>query len=227
MSTSIPAVQGTHIYPVTLIDLDLNGNVYYLSDAYKSYNVGGNNYTELGAFLSVTDVDENLKITNGDIAISLAGIPSTSTGSEVNYLNIIMTEPVKGGNIAIKRAFMNTDTNELDTGNVYTRYKGVITNFAINEQYNYLEKRNDYGVTVTCASIWTLLQTQISGQRTEPNNRRRLYPSDGSFDRIPDLYQSTFNFGREGSSGGNYTGGSGGSGGAGGDGTGARNVLRR
>jgi hypothetical protein len=189
--------------------------------------VGGNDYTELGAFLSVTDVDENLKITNGDIAISLAGIPSTSTGSEVNYLNIIMTEPVKGGNIAIKRAFMNTDTNELDTGNVYTRYKGVITNFAINEQYNYLEKRNDYGVTVTCASIWTLLQTQISGQRTEPNNRRRLYPSDGSFDRIPDLYQSTFNFGREGSSGGNYTGGSGGSGGAGGDGTGARNVLRR
>jgi len=140
-------------------------------------------------------------------------------------LNIIMTEPVKGGNVTIKRVFMDTTTNELDTANVYTRYKGVITNFAINEAYNYIEKRNDYGVTVTCASIWTLLQTKVSGQRTEPNNRRRLYPSDGSFDRIPELYQSTFNFGREGNDGGNYNGG--GSSGAGGDGTGFRNTLRR
>ena len=201
MSTSIPAVQGTNIWPVTLIDLDLNGNVYYLSDAHKPYTVDSNNYTELGAFLNITDVDDNLKITNGDIAISLAGIPSLSTGTEVNYLNIIMTEPVKGGNVTIKRVFMDTTTNELDTA-------------------------NDYGVTVTCSSIWTLLQTKLSGQRTDPAQRRRLYPSDGSFDRIPDLYQSTFNFGREGSSGGNYDGGGGG-GGGGGDGTGSRNIQRR
>jgi len=213
MATSIPAVQGTHIYPVTLIDLDLNGNIYYLSDGYKPFTVGSNTYTELGAFLSVGTVDDNLRATNGDIAIGLAGIPSSSTGSEVNYLNLIMTEPVKGGNVTLKRAFMDTDTMEIDAANVYTRFKGVITNYQIDEQYNFLEKRNDYGVTVMVASINTVLETKVTGQRTDPVDRQRFF-TDKSFDRIPDLYLSTFDFGKEAGSGGNYSGSSGTGGGS-------------
>ena len=224
MSTSIPAVQGTHIYPVTLIDLDLNGNVYYLTDAYKPYTVDSNTYTELGAFLSVTTVDENLKATNGDISIGLAGIPSNSTGSEVNYIQLILDEPIKGGNVTLKRAFMDTDTMELDTANVYTRFKGVITNFTVDEQYNFLTKTNDYGVTVSVASINTILESKIVGQRTDPIDRQRFF-TDKSFDRIPDLYLSTFDFGKEASSGGNYSGGGGGGGTGGNDRT--RNVRQR
>ena len=217
MATSIPAVQGTHIYPVTLIDLDLNGNIYYLSDGYKPFTVGSNTYTELGAFLSVGTIDDNLRSTNGDIAIGLAGIPSSSTGSEVNYLNLIMTEPVKGGNVTLKRAFMDTDTMEIDAGNVYTRFKGVITNYQIDEQYNFLEKRNDYGVTVMVASINTVLETKVTGQRTNPEDRKRLYSADKSFDRIPILFNTAFDFGKEYSAGGNYGGGGGrGRGGGGG-----------
>jgi len=215
MSTSIPAVQGTHIFPVTLIDLDLNGNVYYLSDAYKPYTVGGNDYTELGAFLAISNIQDNLRVTNGDITVTLTGIPSTSTGSEVNYLQMILQEPVKGGNITIQRAFMNTDTNELDTGNVYTRFKGVITNFSIDEDLNFLTKQNDYSVSVVCSSINTILETKITGQKTDPTNRKKLFPSDKSFDKIPDLYQTTFDFGKEYTGGGGYSGG--GRGGGGGD----------
>jgi len=197
MSTNIPAVQGTHIYPVTLIDLDLNGNVYYLSDAFKTFTVDSNDYTELGAFLSLSAIDDNLRVTNGDISVTLAGIPSSSTGSEVNYLQLILTEPIKGGNITIKRAFMDTETDLLDTGNVYTRFKGVITNFNIGEDFNFISKKNDYSVTVTCASINTLLETKISGQRTDPTDRARFFSSDQSFDRIPDLKNISFDFGKE------------------------------
>jgi len=209
MATTIPAVQGDHVYPITLIDLDLNGNVYYISDAYKSYTVGGNAYTELGAFLNISSVDDNLRTTNGDITLSLAGIPSTSTGAEVNYLNLILTEPVKGGNVVIKRAFMNTATDELDTGNVYTRFAGIITNFTINEQFNFISKQNDYGVSVSIASINTLLETRITGQKTDPTSRKSFFPNDRSFDRIPDLFNTSFDFGKE------YTGGGGGYGGGG------------
>lgn len=209
MSTTIPAVQGEHIYPVTLIDLDLNGNVYYLSDAYKTYTVDTNDYTELGAFLQISAVDDNLRTTNGDIQISLAGIPSSSTGTEVNYLNLILTEPVKGGNVTIRRAFMDTGTDQLDTGNVYTRFKGVITNFTINEQFNFLTKQNDYGVTVQVASINTLLETRISGQKTDPTSRKSFFPNDDSFDRIPDLFNTSFDFGKEYTGGGGYSGGGG------------------
>jgi hypothetical protein len=224
MSTSIPAVQGTHIYPVTLIDLDLNGNVYYLTDAYKPYTVGSNTYTELGAFLNVTTVDENLRATNGDISIGLAGIPSNSTGSEVNYIQLILDEPIKGGNVTLKRAFMDTNTMELNTSDVYTRFKGVITNFTVDEQYNFLSKKNDYGVTVSVASINTILESKIVGQRTDPVDRQRFF-TDKSFDRIPDLYLSTFDFGKEGTNGGNYSGGGGGGGTGGNDRS--RNVRER
>lgn len=215
MSTSIPAVQGTHIFPVTLIDLDLNGNVYYLSDAYKTYTVDSNDYTELGAFLSMATIQDNLRTTNGDITITLSGIPSSSTGSEVNYLSLILSEPIKGGNVTIKRGFIDVDTDELDTGNVYTRFKGVITNFDIDENFNFLTKQDDYSVSVICASINTLLETKISGQKTDPTHRNQFF-FDNSFDRIPELFNTTFNFGKEYEDGGNYSGGSSGGGSSGG-----------
>ena len=209
MATSIPAVQDTlSIFPVTLIDLDLNGNVYYLSDAYKPYTVGSNSYTELGAFIGMTDFDDNLKTTEGDIQLTLSGIPSDSTGTEVNYLQIIMEQPIKGGNITISRGFIDTATHELDTGNIFTRYKGIITNYSIEEKYNYLQKQNDYAVTVSVASLVTVLQNKITGQRTDPVNRKRLYPADKSFDRIPDIHNSPFDFGKE-YTGGSYYGGGG------------------
>ena len=186
MATNIPAVQGTNIAPVTLIDLDLNGNVYYLSDAYKPFTVDTNTYTELGAFLSISNLDDNIRTTNGDVQISLSGIPSSSTGSEVNYLNIIMTEPVKGGNVTVRRAFYDTSTWALQA-NVYTRFKGVITNFNIADAFNFISKENDYSVTVSVASINGVLESQISGQYTDPSSRHRFFPDDDSFNRIPNL----------------------------------------
>lgn len=219
MSTSIPAVQGDHIFPITLIDLDLNGNIYYLSDAYKAFTVNSNTYTELGAFLAINEITDNLRTTNGDIQVTLAGIPSESTGTEVNYLQTILTEPIKGGNITITRAFMDSDGSTLDTGNTYIRFKGVITNFAIEEQFNFISKQNDYAVSVACASINSVLETRFVGQRTDPTSRDRFFPADRSFDRIPDLKNTAFDFGREYKAGGTYGGGGGGGGGRGGGGT--------
>ena len=225
MPTTIPEVQGTNIAPVTLIDLDLNGNVYYLSDAYKPFTVDSNSYTELGAFLSISNLDDNLKTTNGDIQISLSGIPSSSTGAEVNYLNIIMTQPVKGGNVTIKRAFYDTSTWTLQS-NVYTRYKGVITNYNIADAFNFITKENDYAVTVSVASINGVLENLVVGQYTNPDSRKRFFPDDDCFDRIPDIHNTPFDFGKEYTGGGGY-GGGGGGGGRGRGGGGGRNREQR
>lgn len=217
MPTTMPEVQGTNIAPVTLIDLDLNGTTYYISDAYKPFTVDSNSYTELGAFLSISNLDDNLKTTNGDIQIGLSGIPSSSTGSEVNYLNIIMTEPVKGGNVTIKRAFYDTDTWALQS-NVYTRYKGIITNFNIADAFNFISKENDYSVTVSVASINGVLENLVVGQYTNPDSRKRFFPDDESFDRIPNIHNTPFDFGKEYTGGGGYGGDGGGGGGPGGGG---------
>ena len=105
---------------------------------------------------------------------------------------------------------------ELESG-VYTRFKGVITNFKIDETINILNKQMDYAVTVTLASQLTVLSEKITGQRTNPEDRKRLFPSDKSFDRVPILYNTQFDFGKEYSASGGYGGGGGGRGRGGGN----------
>lgn len=209
MATTITAVQGNNIAPITLIDLQLGSNVYYLSSNYKAVTYDSNSYTELGALLNVSEVTDDLKHSETDIQITLTGIPA-----EANYLQAVLNSPVKGGNVVLRRGFVDTGNLELITGQVYTRYSGVITNFTINEELNVLTKANDYAVTVVVSGLVSVLANKINGQKTNPDDRKRLYPADRSFNRVPILYNTTFDFGKE------YTGGSGGYGGSGGGGRG-------
>ena len=116
MGTNITAVQGTNISHALLMDITLGTTTYYISSAYKPIIFDGNTYTELGAFLSTTALTEDFKTTNGDVQITLSGIPS-----EADYLGIILSTPVKGGTINIRRAFFNPTTMELLNQQIYER----------------------------------------------------------------------------------------------------------
>lgn len=204
--TTIVEVQGENITPITLIDLQIGTTTYFLTSNWKPVTVGGNAYTELGAFLSMANMEDNLKYNASDLTLTLSGIPSNE-----NYLSEILTENIKGGNVTIQRAFVNQSTYEL-TGTQYTRFKGIITNFKIDETVNILNKQMDYAVTVILASQLTVLSNKITGQRTNPDDRKRLFPNDKSFDRVPILYNTSFDFGKEYTTGGGYGGGPGGGG---------------
>ena len=212
MATTITPVQQDHISSCLLIDLTLDSTTYYISSAYKPITYNTNTYTELGSFLQVSDFQEDIRTTNGDISLTLGGIPS-----EQNYLSLILTTPVKGGNISVYRGFYNTTTHELDTSQVYKRFQGVITNFAIQEDFQPGQTLTN-SVTVTCASINSLLENRISGQRTNPQDRARLFANDRVFDRVPELFNISFDFGKEYKAGGGGYGGGGGRGGGGGGG---------
>ena len=206
MATTITPVQQDHISSCLLIDLTLDNTTYYISSAYKPVTFDSNTYTELGSFLQVGDFQEDVRTTNGDISISLSGIPS-----EQNYLSLILTEPVKGGNVVVRRGFYDLTTHELDTGQVYDRFSGIITNFTIQEDFRPGQELTNT-VTVTCASINSILENRVSGQRTNPDDRKRLFPNDEVFDRVPELYNISFDFGKE-YQGYGYGGGGGGGGG--------------
>ena len=212
--TTITEVQGTNIAPITLIDLQIGATTYYITSNWKPVTVGGNDYTELGAFLSMANMSDDLKYNSSDLTLTLTGIPSNE-----NYLSEILSNPVKGGNVTIQRGFVDPSTYAL-TGTQYTRFKGIITNFKIDETVNILNKEMDYAVTVTLASQITVLSNKITGQRTNPDDRKRLFPSDRSFDRVPILYNTAFDFGKEYTGGGGYGGGPGGGRGRGGGGRG-------
>ena len=222
MATSIPPVDGTfNVKHALLIDLNLSSNVYYLSSAWKPVTYNSNSYTELGAFLNVSNMTEDIKVTNGDISLSLSGIPSNE-----DYMAEVLGTPIKGGEVTIYRAFFNDDYS-LDSGNVFQRFKGVITNFSIEETENILQGQLTSSIGISCASINTILENKISGQRTAPSDRVKHFPGDGTFGRVPELQNVQFDFGREYSGGGSYGGGGGGGRGGGRGGGGGRNSYMR
>lgn len=204
MATTITPVTLPKIKHCLLIDLTLDSNVYYLSTAWETITYNANNYTELGAFLAVGEFTEDIKTTNGDITLSLSGIPSNQ-----DYMAEILSTPIKGGEVVVYRAFFNDDYG-LDSGNVYQRFKGIITNFAIEETENILNGELTSTITVSCASINTILENKISGQRTAPVDRKKFYPTDNTFYRVPELQNVQFDFGREYTGGSSYGGGGGG-----------------
>lgn len=216
MARTIAPVDGTNaIKHCILIDLNLSGNVYYISSAYDTITYNSNSYTQLGAFLSLGQIAEDIKTTNGDIQIGLSGIPDT-------YVDQVLQNPVKGGEVTVYRAFFNDDYT-VDSSNIFQRFKGVITNFALEENIDILEGDSTNTVAITCASINTILENKVSGQRTAPIDRRKFFSGDATFDRVPDLVGVQFDFGREyTSTGGGYNGGGGGGGGRGGGGGGRR-----
>jgi len=211
MATTITAVQTDHIVSVVLIDLTLDNTTYYISNAYKPVTYNSNTYTELGSFLGMDAITDDIKTTNGDLSLTLSGIPS-----DANYMSIILGSKIKGGEVIVRRGFMNKDDLELDTGQVFTRYSGIITNFAITEQVDIMAKQNTNSITISVASLNQLLETKVKGQFTNPESRKRLFPNDQIFDRVPDLQNLHFDFGKEMKSGGNYGGGGAGGGGGGG-----------
>lgn len=210
---------------VMMVDLTLDGNVYYLSNYWKPITYNSNTYTELGSFLSITDLTEDIQTTNGDITLSLSGIPS-----EQDYLSQVLTTKIKGGEVTITRGWINRDQNVV-LENAFpqpftTSYKGIITNFAIQESLDNYAGEMTNTVSITCASINTLLEKRVSGQRTNPTDRERLFPNDAVFDRVPELYNISFDFGKEYQAGGGGYG-RGGGGGGGGNRRDKRDIMER
>ena len=193
MSTSIPEVDNNNIKHCLLIDLQIDTTTYYISNSWKAITYNSNSYTELGAFISVGEFQEDIKTTNGDLQMTLTGIPAGN-------VQTVLTEPVKGGEVTINRAFFDDDYN---VGNVYPRYKGIITNYNVTEQVDADTSEITNTVSISVASINTILENRVNGQRTSPTDRRNFYASDATFDRVPIIHGTTFDFGRE------YTGGDG------------------
>jgi len=209
MARSIPPVENTNaIKHCILIDLNLDGTQYYISSSYNELVYDSNTYTQLGAFLSLSEIAEDVKTTNGDIQIGLSGVPE-------DYVDAVLENPVKGGEVVVYRAFFNDDYT-VDSANVFQRFKGIITNFTIEENVDILEGETTHTVGVSCASINTILENKVAGQRTAPNDREKFFTGDLTFNRVPDLMGVQFDFGREYSgNGGGYGGGGGGRGGGG------------
>jgi hypothetical protein len=199
MATTIPEVEANNIKHCLLIQLQIDATTYYISNSWKAITYDGNTYTELGAFLNVGEFTEDIKTTNGDLSLVLTGIPAGN-------VQTVMTEPVKGGAVTIFRAFFDSS---YAVSAVYPRYKGIITNYNITENVDLEQGDITNTVGISVASINTILENRVNGQRTNPQDREKYFTGDKTFERVPIINGTAFDFGREYTGGGGYGGGGG------------------
>lgn len=200
-----PAIEHGVLIDLTLPDPDTGDAVLYrISNCYTSVVYGGNTYTALGGFLQITDIQGDLQSTNNEITLGLSAIPA-------EYIEAIMGREIKGGTIRIYRVFFDTATQQIKniggTDQVFLRFDGYISNFAIQEDVaSYQTADVTHTITVTASSILGVIENRVSGRRTNTTSYQREYGeqyinslilTDPSMDRVVALKAATFDFGKE------------------------------
>lgn len=171
------------------IKLSIPGQpVETFSDYHKSYSFGGDTYQGLGSLLNITDINDNLRASADEIAVSISGIP-------VENVNLILQNRIKGSRLEIFRGYFDPKTG-LAIGQIPTPlaiFRGVVSNFEISD-----ELEGDTGAValiLTVSNFISLLENKFTGRRTSPTDQDFFFPGDKSFDRVPALSKSNFNFG--------------------------------
>jgi hypothetical protein len=179
------------IYTALFVRIDIpNYTVMRFSDYYKALTINGESYTGLGSLMNVSDSTSELRLSDTEVSVTFSGIPAANIDMVQDYL-------IKGSDIQIYRGIFNPTTGALLSiaGNPMGKFKGIVNNFALQEQWT--EGSDDSTVTVllTCTSVVSLLRNKISGRRTNPIDQQFWYPADQSMNRVPNLADSNYNFG--------------------------------
>jgi hypothetical protein len=197
MTTTITQVDVPKIEHGVLIDLTFDGTTYYISNCYKSIVHDGNTYQALAGFLTTSEIQSNIANANDEVQISLSAIPAV-------YIEKILGEPIKGGEVNIYRAFFDYATQEV-TGPIYKRFTGVISNYSVQEDINTLGQSPEvnHNITIIASSIMGVLENKVSGRRTNKEDYQLYWAelnnstTDPSMDRVDTLFNQSFDFGKK------------------------------
>lgn len=153
-------------------------------------NSGTENYVGAGNLMSVTTSRSELRASGSDITISLSGIPNTSIDEIVN-------STIKGSRVEVYRVLTNTSTGQplVITGNPVGRFFGIVTNYALEEDYDVNARTATNTISLICSSWIGVLDKKISGRKTNPYDQKLFYPGDTSMDRVPSLVGANYQFG--------------------------------
>lgn len=184
-------VNKTSIQHCLLIDFSINSTTtYYLSNNWQKITYNGNDYTQLGYFLQMSEIQDDIKPTNNQIQIALAGVPSDIVP---DFPSIALNTAIKGSRIKIYRAFF--ENNQLI--DAYLRFNGYVSNYSLNETWDDQERMTAYSITLQCSSVLAILERQYTGRRTNEKDQKTFYPTDTGFDRVKVLADSSFDFGKK------------------------------
>lgn len=165
-------------------------NVLRFSDLLTPYTINSESYVGLGRLMSITSSASEIRVSPGELTITLSGIPNSS-------IYEILHSKLKGSPVRVYRVLFDPNTGQkIDiAGNPLGRFRGFVNNFSLNEEYDTAARTASNTLVLTCASSVGVLEQKTSGRKTNPQSMKRFYPTDVSFDRVPNLENATFDFG--------------------------------
>lgn len=192
--TTIYAVTGSQINHAEFVRLTVGKTgaqtVYTFCNAAAPITVNGITFSNLGALLSVGDVQRDIKATSDDMTIALTGIDPSNVG-------IILGNEIKGSLVEVWRGFFNSNNQILTspTQQFFKRYQGIINSVSITEDYNIEARTRVATCSISCSSMRRILENRLSGVKTNQNNWQFLYPNDTSMNRVSEIANTYFDFG--------------------------------
>jgi hypothetical protein len=165
--------------------------VLRFSDFSRPYTINGESYAALGQLMGISNGVSEMRASGQEVNITITGIPGSN-------ISDVLTYRYKGSEVIVYRGVFNPTTGQILTGvgtNPSQRFKGIITNFGITEQFERETRSATNTIVFTCASDVLLLENKVSGRRTNPTDQKTFYPNDLAMDRVPNLVKSQFQFG--------------------------------
>lgn len=193
------AVSGSILFHAYLIDIDIAGTTYYLTDLSQSFTYESNDYIPMGDLLGVGTITHTLNPGDQSLSIVVSGL-----GGSRDFKQLALSSRSKGGAVTVRRALSEVSIADLrDADNVYDVYKGFIQNINFAEEFATLSMDVRDSVIFACSNRWSLRKDTSLGRRTEAqsfNRLRRLknQAHDPVMDRVAALNGKKFAFGRTG-----------------------------
>jgi hypothetical protein len=163
-----------------------SNQILRFSDHNANFTIAGENYIPLGRLLGVTQSTSELRATGNAVTISLSGIGSNSIPEIIN-------SKIKGSEVKIYRVYFQENGTQI--GNTQQRFFGSVNNYSLDETYEFFDLSASNTIQIDCICNVTLLQNKITGRKSSPESMKKFFTSDTSFDRVPGLIGSQFDFG--------------------------------
>lgn len=191
MTTTMAALNSASIIHTEFVTLTTASTTFNFCNAAAPITVGAVTYDNVNNLLSVSDIPQDIKSTSDDVSISI-------TGMDPANIQFVLGANVKGSKVEIWRGFLDSNNQIITSPSLqfFKRYTGFVNNIAINEEFSEVARTRVATITLSCTSFRALLEKRIASLRTNQKSWQFFYPSDTSMNRVSQISNQYFDFGK-------------------------------
>ena len=191
---------GDNLFHAYLIDLEIAGVTYYISDLFTDFTYESNLYQPLGELMNVGRITNDINPGENQSSIVVSGI-----AGERDFKTLALSKKSKGGNVVIRRGLSPTSSADIiDNDKVYTVYKGYVRNINFSETFPQVGVTHQDTVIFECSNLFGLKKNTPNGRRCNPedwNDYTRFtlgFNYDKAMNDVAALNGQKFAFGKTG-----------------------------